>query len=140
MPTTFPCPACGASVEPAPNKHNMPCPYCSTALTIPANLRWQQVIVPDSPPPSEKPAFDPFKAAENARFTGEKAEKAQADSKFVTDALRKAQPIAAGAVGAYALWASLRRFLPACLMALLALCLITCATTGIIVYFVQRGG
>jgi hypothetical protein len=141
MPTSFPCPACGAPVESAPNKNSMPCPFCGTALTIPTHLRWEQAITPEPPPSSEQqPAFDPFKAAENAKFTGEKAEKAQADSQFVTDALRKAQPLAAGAVSAYALWASLRRFLPGCLIALASLCLLACVATGIILYFLQRAG
>jgi len=137
---TFPCPACGAPVEPAPNQKNMPCPFCGTALTIPTHLRWEQAITPEPPPPAEKPAFDPFKAAENARFSGEKAEKAQADSQFVTDALRKAQPLAAGAVSVYALWASLRRFLPGCLIALAILCVLSCGVGAAIVFFLRQGG
>jgi hypothetical protein len=140
MPNSFPCLACGAPVEPAPNKNSMPCPFCGTALTIPTHLRWKQEFAPEPHPPAEKLAFDPFKAAENARFTGEKAEKAQADSKFVTDTLRKAQPLAAGAISAYALWANLRRFLPGCLIALASLCLLACAATGITLYFLQRAG
>ena len=141
MPTTFPCPACGAPVEPAPNKKLMPCPFCGTSLTIPTHLRWNQAIAPEPPPPpAEKPTFDPFKAAENARFTGEKAEKAQADSKFVTDALRKAQPLAAGAVSAYALWASLRRFLPGCLIALAIVCLLSCGVGTAVLFFLRQGG
>jgi hypothetical protein len=140
MPNTFPCPACGAPVEPAPNKNSMPCPFCGTALTIPTHLRWKQEFAPEQLSPVEKPAFDPFKAAENARFTGEKTEKAQADSEFVSNALRQAQPLAAGAVSAYALWASLRRFLPGCLIALASLCLLACAATGIILYYLQRAG
>ncbi|RPH57216.1 MAG: hypothetical protein EHM81_11905 [Chloroflexi bacterium] len=143
---TFPCPACGAPVEPAPNKNSMPCPFCGTALTIPVNLRWQQAVTPEPPPPAGKPAFDPFRAAENARFTGEKAEypgghaKARVDSQFVTDALRKAQPLAAGAVSAYALWAGLKRFLPGCLMALAVLCVLSCGIGATVIYFLQRGG
>ena len=140
MPTTFPCPACGAPIEPAPNKTAMPCPFCGTALAIPVNLRWQQEIIPEPPSSTAQPAFDPFKAAENARFTGEKAEKAQADSQFVTDALRKAQPLAAGAVSAYALWAGLKRLLPGCLIALAILCLVTCTATGIVVFLLQKSG
>ncbi len=46
MPSTFPCPACGAPVEPAPNKTLMSCPFCGTSLTIPAELRWQQAAAP----------------------------------------------------------------------------------------------
>lgn len=108
----FPCPACGAPVEPAPNKTLMPCPFCGTSLTIPADLRWSQYTAPEPPAQtsSRKPVFDPFKAAENARFSGEKAKKAQAETEFVTNALRQAQPIVAGVV---ALWASLRRCPPA---------------------------
>jgi NADH pyrophosphatase NudC (nudix superfamily) len=142
MPNTFPCPACGAPVEPAPNKTLMPCPFCGTSLTIPADLRWQQFTEPEAPPPttSGKPAFDPFQAAENARFTGEKAEKNQAETEFVTDALRKAQLLAAGAVSAYALWASLRRFLPGCLIALAILCVLSCGVGATVVFFLRQGG
>jgi hypothetical protein len=141
MPASFPCSACGAPVEPAPNKKLMPCPFCGTSLTIPTHLRWEQAITPEPPPPVEqKPAFDPFRAAENAKFTGEQAEKAQADSKFVTEALRKAQPLAAGAVSAYALWASLRRFLPGCLIALAISCVATCGIGFFILVFLRRGG
>jgi len=141
MPTSFPCPACGAPVEPAPNKKLMPCPFCGTSLTIPTHLRWKQAIAPEPPPPPEQqPAFDPFKAAENAKFTGEQAAKAQANSQFVTDALRKAQPLAAGAVSAYALWANLKRFLPGCLIALAIGCALSCGIGATVIYFLQRGG
>ncbi len=141
MPNTFHCPACGAPVEPAPNKTLMSCPFCGTSLSIPANLRWKQAAAPEPPPPPEqKPAFDPFKAAENARFTGEKAAKTQADTQFVADALRKAQPLAAGAVSAYALWAGLKRFLPGCLIALAVLCFLSCGVGAAVIYFLQQGG
>ncbi len=137
---SFPCPACGAPVEPAPNRDNMPCPFCGSALIIPSQLRWQQSYTPDpSPADDEKPAFDPFAAAAKARFSGEKAEKAQAESEFVTQALRQAQPIAAGAVSAYALWAGLRRFLPGCLIAIVVLCTAVCGI-GIVTLVIMRQG
>lgn len=142
MPASFPCPACGAPVEPAPNKTLMPCPFCGTSLTIPTHLRWQQAIAPEPPPQptTGKPAFDPFQAAENAKLTGEKAEKAQAETEFVTDALRKAQPLAAGAVSAYALWAGFRRFLPGCLVALAILCALSCGVSIFLLFFLRQGG
>lgn len=137
----FPCPACGAPVEPAPNKTLMPCPFCGISLTIPVDLRWTQYTTPEPPPQtsSARPVFDPFQAAENARFSGEKAEKAQAETEFVTNALRQAQPIAAGAVSAYALWASLRRFLPGCLVAVGILCALSCGASIFILFFISRG-
>lgn len=141
MPGTFPCPACGAPVEPAPNKTLMPCPFCGTSLTIPMDLRWNQFTAPELPPatPGGKPVFDPFRAAENARFSGEKAEKAQAETQFVTNALRQAQPIATGAVSAYALWASLRRFLPGGLVAVGILCALSCGASIFLLFFIGRG-
>ncbi len=141
MPNSFPCPACGAPVEPAPNKTLMTCPFCGTSLTIPVDLRWNQFTAPELPPatPGGKPIFDPFKAAENARFSGKKAEKAQAETEFVTNALRRAQPIAAGAVSAYALWTSLRRFLPGCLVAVVILCALSCGASIFLLFFIGRG-
>lgn len=141
MPKTFSCPACGAPVEPAPNKNFMPCPFCGTALTIPVKLRWKQAITPEPPPPSTgKPVFDPFKAAENARFTGERAKKAQVETEFVTKALRQVQPIAAGAVSAYALWASLQRVLPGCLVVLTILCVLSCGIGATLFFILRQGG
>jgi hypothetical protein len=116
----------------------MPCPFCSTALTIPFELRWKQAVTPE-PPPVEKPVFDPFTAAKNAR-----ADRPSTGSQFNTDAvtktLRQAQPLAAGAVSAYALWASLRRILPGCLIALTILCALSCGAGAVALYFLRQGG
>jgi hypothetical protein len=141
MPNSLTCLACGAPVEPAPNKTVMPCPFCGSALTIPAELRWSQPETPESLPsePGARPAFDPFRAAEQARFSGEKAEKARAEAQFVSDALRKAQPLAAGAVSAYALWASAKRFVPGCLIALGILCALACGTSIVLLVLMTRG-
>ncbi len=138
---SFPCPACGAPVNPAPNRDNMPCPFCGSALTIPANLLWQQSQEPEntSLPGEERPTFDPFAAAANARFSGEKAQKAQDEREFVTETLRKAQPIATGAVSAFAVWAALRRFIPGCLIALVVLCTAVCGI-GIMTLVIMRQG
>jgi hypothetical protein len=118
----------------------MACPFCGTALTIPSDLRWKQAVTPEPPPSTVKPAFDPFKAAENARPSGNQPEKPKFDSEFVAKTLRQAQPLAAGAVSAYALWAGLRRILPACLtIAVSVLCAFLCGT-GLLFFFLTRQG
>jgi DNA-directed RNA polymerase subunit RPC12/RpoP len=69
MTTTFPCPACGAPVEPLPGESRMPCSYCGTQVTIPKNLRTAKPIRaeridpsrPDpriEPPPYHMPDMD----------------------------------------------------------------------------------
>lgn len=136
---TFPCLACGAPVEPIPNRDRMSCPFCGTALTIPFELRWEQAIVPEPPPIVEKPVFDPFKAVKDAHPDTERPEK-QVDTEFVTKTLRQVQPIAAGAVSAYALWASLRRVLPGCLIALTILCALSCGVSAVVIYLLRQGG
>ncbi|PWH13910.1 MAG: hypothetical protein DDG60_09375 [Anaerolineae bacterium] len=118
----------------------MPCPFCGTSLTIPPALRWQQTAAPEPPTPETPPKrFDPFQAAEKARFTAEQAEKAQAETEFVTNALRQVQPIAAGAVSAYGLWLGLKRFLPACLTLLAISCLLACGVSIFLAFFLGRG-
>jgi len=140
MSKTFPCPACGAPVEPAPNRDRMACPFCGTALTIPADLRWKQAVTPEPPPPT-KSVFDPFKAAQNARPSGQPTGRPSLDSEFVAKALRQAQPLAAGAVSAYALWAGLRRGLPACLtIAVSVLCVVLCGTGLLVVFLMRQSG
>lgn len=139
MPKTFPCLACGAPVEPLPNRNNMPCPFCGTALNIPVELRWEQVTVPEPPPYAEKPVFDPFKAVKDAHPDNQQPEQ-PVDTEFMTKALRQAQPLAAGAVSAYALWASIRRILPGCLIALSILCVLSCGISAAVIYMLRQGG
>jgi hypothetical protein len=110
----------------------MACPFCGTALTIPSNLRWKQAIVAE-PPTMRGPAFNPLI---NAR----KSEKPASETEFVADALRQAQPLAAGAVSAYALWNRLRRLLPGCLIALTLLCLLACGAGAALLVYLRQGG
>jgi hypothetical protein len=118
----------------------MACPFCGTALTIPFELRWeQQAITPEPPPPAGKPVFDPFKAVKDTHPDTQQPEK-KVDTEFVTKALRQAQPLAAGAVSAYALWASIRRILPGCLIALSILCVLSCGISAAVIYMLRQGG
>lgn len=123
MKTNFPCPACGAPVDPAPGKTTLPCPFCGTTVTIPPELRLAEAPPPPLPAP-EEPRFDPFAAAEAARFDEEKLEEVNRDQKALTDTLRHTQTVVAGAAGAYALWAGVKRFAPGCLAGLVILCLV----------------
>lgn len=50
----------------------------------------------------------------------------KSDLQQAADLLHKAQPIAAGALGAYAWWVTAKRFAPGCIAALVMLCLLGC--------------
>ena len=138
MPNTFPCPACGAPVEPLPNRTHMPCPYCSTALTIPVSLRWKQAVTPE-PPPAKKPVFDPFTAAKNAR-ADQPSTGSQFNTEAVTNTLRQVQPLANKAFNAYALWVILKGFIPGCLIILAVLFSLACGVGAVAMYLLRQGG
>jgi len=135
--TPFPCPACGAPVEAEPGKSAMPCPFCGSTLTIPPELRL--AAAPPPPPPlEEEPRFDPFAAAEAARFDPEKLEEVNRDQKALTDTLRHTQTVVAGAAGAYAIWAAVKRILPGCLIGLVILCLLGGAAIAGLILLLQN--
>lgn len=133
---TFPCPACGAPVEPAPNKTQMPCPYCNHGLVIPAELRWRETPKPD-PQPAKPARFDPFAYAEKAVSPEMRAQRIEAGRK-TSDFLRRAEPVASNAYRAYAWWTIFQFFTPGCLTILAILCVLTLVLSAIVVFIVQR--
>jgi predicted RNA-binding Zn-ribbon protein involved in translation (DUF1610 family) len=134
MPKPFPCIACGADVTAEPGAEVMPCPYCGTALTIPARLRRKA-----SPELFEARPRDPFSAAASVRLDEATRERSQRESEMLTDGLRRAQPLATKAVQAYNSWVVARQFVPGCLAALVVTCLLGClGTIAILVILSQR--
>lgn len=99
MTDSFSCPACGAPNEPAAGAAQMACTYCGANLTIPPALRRAARPTVESTPAKVAPA-------------------ATADVE-ASDLLRKAQPVAIGALNAYAAWTWVRNLLPACLVIVL---------------------
>jgi hypothetical protein len=119
MPSTFPCPACGAPNEPEAGRAQMACSYCGANLTIPAALRTA------APPKVEK--------------TPERAAPAPSLEEDASELLRKAQPVAIKAWNTYAAWTWIRRALPACLVvALVGLC--GCVLLGALPFILNSVG
>ncbi len=117
--TTFPCPACGGPVEPLPGAVRIPCPYCGSQATVPESLRLRAAPKPKpAPPPAQ--TFSPEPEID------------------ISDALRKAQPVAVKALNAFWLWTLVRRFAPGCL-AFLALSACLCLAT-VAILISNRGG
>lgn len=135
MPTeTFPCPACGASVEPVSNQNIMPCPYCNYGLTIPVGLRWKQAV---ETPPVKMPKFDPFSVANQVVTPEMRAKKIEAAQK-TSHLLRKAAPLATNAYRTYAWWSMLAFFAPTCLTVLGSICVISVIVWGVLIFLAQR--
>jgi hypothetical protein len=126
---TYPCPSCGAPIEPLPGKTRLPCPYCGSATTIPDNLRIEDK--PVEPPHSNtvSPYFIPPPPPA---------------SDDITDVLRQVEPFATNAVKAYGFWFILRnlwrRVFPVCAIVLMILCILVCAASVLIIFLSQRGG
>jgi len=138
MPKPFPCIACGADVTAEPGAEVMPCPYCGTALTIPARLRHKASPESFEAKPESGPR-DPFSAAASVRLDEATRERSRRESEMLTDGLRRAQPLATKAVQAYNSWVVASRFLPGCLVALVVTCLLGClGTIAILVILSQR--
>ncbi|MEJ5224781.1 MAG: hypothetical protein WHV44_10035 [Anaerolineales bacterium] len=110
---TFPCPACGGPVAPNPGEKRTICSYCGVSATVPKNFiprpRQQAAEAPAAAPP--RPTPPPSR---------------KTDPEQVADVLRKAQPIAVGALSTYAWWTTVKRFIPGCLIALIVLCVLSC--------------
>lgn len=107
---TFPCPACGGPVAPNPGEKRTTCSYCGVSVTVPENF-----ILPPRQQAAEAPAAAPHR---------------KTDPEQVAEVLRKAQPIAAGALSTYAWWTALKRFIPGCLIALIVLCVLSCLASA----------
>ena len=117
MPSTFPCPACGAPNEPEAGQARMTCSYCGANLTIPASVRRAAPPKVEIKPPKAAPAPSLEKEA--------------------PDLLRKAEPIVTKAWNTYAAWTWIRRALPTCLViVLIGLCV--CAALTALPFFLNR--
>ncbi len=132
--TSFPCPACGAPIQPEANKNNMACPFCGVAVNIPVNLRWNETIDPE--PVHKTPAFDPFAEAERA-VTPEMRAKSLQQTRQIAEIMRKVEPVASTAYRSYAWWTILKPILPGILIAIAACCIFFLLSSGIAVYLLQ---
>jgi predicted RNA-binding Zn-ribbon protein involved in translation (DUF1610 family) len=121
MSQTFPCPACGAPIEPTAGASALPCPYCLTQVTIPEASRLSAA----PPPPAERVERPKYVRPEIPPMVERKPEEE------ISAMLRQAQPYAQKAVGAWAGWVLIQRFLPGCITLIVLTCFLGC---GLIVF------
>lgn len=116
----FPCPACGGPLEANPGEKRTVCGYCGVTVTV-----------PESYIPQKKVDTEPPKAQTPARPAPPPPRKS--DQEQVADVLRKAQPIATGALNTYAWWTGAKRFIPGCIIVLVVLCLLACLASAALI-------
>ncbi len=157
---SFPCPACGGPIEPNPGEKRTTCGFCGVAVSVPADFvprvnaadvlaRVRNALAGGNKIEAvrlyregmgvglkeAKDAVNALEAEYNPRPAPPKIDQEQ-----VADVLRKAQPIAAGALNTYAWWSALRRIVPGCLILLVAVCIISCASFAAFILLLQQQG
>lgn len=137
MSDSFPCPACGAPVDPEAGQEAMACPYCDTNLIIPPKLRRKKAAAARTESPTPKPK-DPFSAAASVRLDEKVAERSKRESELLTGALRSAQPMARGAARLYNFWVLAKYFLPGILIFLAITCSLACIASIILGLFLGQ--
>ncbi len=159
---SFPCPACGGPVEPNPGEKRTACGFCGVSVTVPASFipkvdsagvlaRVRNALAGGNKIEAvrlyregmgvglkeAKDAVDTLDAEYNPR----PAPPQKSSEEQVADMLRKAQPIAAGALNTYTWWSVLKRIVPGCLVLLAAVCILSCASfVGFIFLLQMQGG
>jgi len=161
---TFPCPACGGPVSSNPGEKRTTCGFCGVSVTVPADFV-PRVNKDDVLPQvrnalasgnkieavrlyrqgfgvglkEAKDAVDAMQVDYEPRYTSPPPP-SRSDEEQIADVLRKAQPIATGALKTYAWWNIAKRFIPGCLIAMAVLCVLTCVSGAAFIFLLQQGG
>lgn len=160
--TSFPCPACGGPVEPNPGEKHTTCGFCGLAVSVPESF--SPKINPDDVMARVRNALAGGNTVEAVRLYREGMGVGVQEAKNAVDALeaqyaprrtpppqessapqiaevlRKARPIAAGALNAYAWWSTLKRVIPGCLILITAVCILSCASLVAFLWLLQQPG
>ena len=159
---SFPCPACGGPVSSNPGEKRTTCGFCGVSVTVPADFvpkvnkddvlaQVRNALTARNKVEAvrlyrqgfgvglkeAKDAVDAMQADYEPRYTPPPP---KTDEEQVADVLRKAQPIATGALRTYAWWTVVKRFIPGCLITLTVLCVLTCVSGAAFIFLLQQGG